>query len=334
MGVSKLLLQTMYLDFVQDEIKSHTQLTSVHITRQANLPMPLCNAQAVNLRGRIFVGGQKRDNPFEIYNYRPKENEWEYFMPAPTTRYAMACFCNQLVCVGGLDAMTRRYTADVHTLNDRVTPYKWCTSMAAMKHARADASAIGFSESLVVAGGQNEQGTLDSIEVYSSDSNQWAAIEDPHSWIGRIGLRTAFSENCWYLTGGERGGQLSSRAEYVFISSLIGGAFKSKPSTSLLEESIKHLPTLPLSGASVLTLEDLVCVVGGEDQYRIDEKGKPSQEVEIYMFAEHSWTCVGKIPESLVQCLIIPLSSTEALICGGMSKYIRPSTSVYKITLK
>lgn len=296
--------------------------------------MPLYNAQAVNLRGTIYVGGQRKENPFEIYRYQPKEDAWEYFIPAPTTRYALTCFCNQVICVGGLDAMSRQYTTNVFALDDRSgTPGKWSLMLVGMMCARADASAIGFSGSMVVAGGHNDLGMLDSIELYYSDTGQWSLVEHPHSWIGRSGLRTAFFENCWYLMGGERGDQLSARAEYIFISSLIGKVRKLKSSANSLEESVKSLPTLPLSGASVAILDGRIFAVGGEDPYR-NRKGKPSCSAEIYVLIQDSWVWAGKIPEQLTQSLVIPLSDTEALVCGGMGNSNRPSSSVFKITLK
>ena len=142
-----------------------------------NLPVGICDAQAVVLNNKVYVGGGK--TPYgardaNIYTYDPTMDTRET-LHGPTYYSALTTYHNKLLLVGGMEASTGQTTNQLWVFEEG--EQTWTQPLPPMPTRRHGASAVSTQDYLIVAGG-----VVDS-EVF--DGQQWVAAEvfDGQQWV-------------------------------------------------------------------------------------------------------------------------------------------------------
>ena len=110
--------------------------------------------------------------------------------------FAMTSLANQLVLVGGWDPVTQKQTSQIGLFASG----RW-TSMPPMNIARSYSTAVCFNNSIIVAGGLDDQARpLSSVEIMDVISRKWYIAKSLP--IPRCELKSTLIGNTIYLMGG------------------------------------------------------------------------------------------------------------------------------------
>ena len=140
-----------------------------------NLPVGMRNAQAVVLNNKVYVGGG--DIPYgatytNIYTYDHTMDTWET-LQSPTRYSALTTYHNKLLLVGGREASTDQITNQLWVFEEG--EQTWTQPLPPMPTRRCGASAVSTQDHLIVAGGYNVGGDLNTVEVF--DGQQWVTAD-------------------------------------------------------------------------------------------------------------------------------------------------------------
>ncbi len=300
----------------------HPGGASLEWKRCAFLPVGIAEAQAVQLKTKVYVQGTT--DPMEtdsvIYMYEVPADAW-VSMQSPIYWSALTIYHSQLVLVGGVETTTRGVTGQLWVLQDEQT---WTQPLPPMPTARHSASVISSGDHLVVAGGDTGGLITDSVEVY--DGVQWVRA-DPLPVACRDTKSTYYS-GIWYLMGGY--GQ-STSVFCTSLQSLIGKATQQPPhlpDTSKQQSVWKTLPDVPYDSSSTTTLGGALLTMGG-----LDSCHTMTSSIKMYSPLTCSWLHIGDTPQDVYTICSITLTTGEMMVIGGRTVSGR-SRYVHKVCLK
>ena len=193
----------MFFSVVQGDILS--PLTSLSWTSCCKAPGGIpSGAQSVCLEDKVYIEGDGK----ELYIYTPATDTWDT-MDTPVYWYALTVYCSQLVLVGGM-LTDGSVTTKLWTLVGR---NRWRVALPPMSEGRRNASAVEYSNNILVAGGYGDSlKDITSVEVYNG-----------HHWVRAQSLpRVCFGQSAivnghWYL----KGYTCSQNFYYASVDSLI-----------------------------------------------------------------------------------------------------------------
>ncbi len=298
----------------------HPGGVSLEWTQCADLPVEMYNAQAVQLRTKVYVQGDtsSAETDYNIYTYEVPTDVWA-FMKSPTRWSALTIYRSQLVLVGGIESKTEEATEQLWVLQDEQTLTQ---PLPPMKAARYSASAISSGDHLVVAGG--EVG-IRLVEVY--DGLEWVRA-DPLP-VACSYIKSTYHSGLWYLMGGY--GQ-STSVFYTSLHALVEKATQQPPHSpdSSEQQSVwKTLPDVPYMWSSTTTLGGALLAVGGKAS-----KGKtPSVHMYSPLTRDRPWLHVGDMCEAVSSTCSITITTREAIVIGGETGG-GISPHVHKVCLK
>ena len=170
------------------------------------------SGQSVIIGHKVFVEGwlktlEKQRKQAAILAYDTIDDRWEEPQFMPVYDAAVAKYRSKLTLVGGaIDDDT--YAKQVYQLENE----KWISSvLPEMLTARSGASAIGKENDLIVAGGFNEYGKTNVVEMYRSSENKWEAVQSLPKPCYR--MKSIVNNDIWYLCGGTgQGGEVYQAA--------------------------------------------------------------------------------------------------------------------------
>lgn len=283
--------------------------------------------QAVWIEGMLYVGGGETSggyrNDASVYIYTPAKDVW-HIMEAPVYWFALTIYRSQLIIIGGFkfvgetEAGILEATDKLWTLNGLK---QWKEVLPPMPTKRCSASALGYGNYLIVAGGGEgiTLDLLDIVEIYID--HQWSRANSlPTSCAS---MKSAVFDDHWYLIGGY--GQ-KEEIYYVSLDSLIASCSPSATKSSLSSCEWERLPDIPLECkyASATIFENQLVVVGGE---QVD----PSTVIYAYSPRSQSWVTVGFLPAALSNTCATVLPTGELMVIGGkpesISKVIKMTNS-------
>ena len=294
-----------------------------------DLPVAMWDMQAVWMEDELYVGGGETSgsyrNDASVYIYTPAKDLW-HIMEVPVYWFALTTYQSQLILVGGFkfvgetEAGILEATDKLWTLNELK---QWQKVLPPMPTKRCSASALGYGNYLIVAGG-GEGITFDLLDVVEVYTN--------HHWFRANSLptscasmkSTAFNDH-WYLIGGY--GQ-KEEIFYASLDSLIASCSPSATKSSLSSCEWERLPDIPLECkyASATIFENQLVVVGGEQVH-----SESSSVIYAYSPRTQSWVTVGFLPAALSNTCATVLPTRELMIIGGkpesISKVIKMKNS-------
>ena len=285
--------------------------------RCGELPYGVSSAQAVVVDGKVYIGGRYSDTDegkYTILMYNPKTQECTQLPKYPAKYFAMASVNNQLTLAGGRESSSRN--SNEIAIWDSATQ-QWLHPYPPMPTARFKASAIGFREFLIVAGGRSYSNPVDIVEILDTFNLNWYHAQTLPTHCHEIGFTQIDDE--LYAMGGGAAMQVFRTSLPKLVSTAIS------PSTP--DEVWEKLPDAPLLESACVSLTKLLLVLGGRD-------GKTrSSLIHQYNPETNEWTKVGILPISRSSCACVMLDSGEVLVFGGEDEGQKRSNQVYIATI-
>ena len=247
---------------------------------------------------------------------------WTELPPAPQYVSEAVAVNNQLVLIGGREALSNTITNMVSTW----TGQGWQQDIPAIPTKRQRPGVTKCNTYIIVAGGQDEdnQTLLDSIDALDTTTRQWytpANLQLPRPM--------------YYL-------QMTVSANHIFVASAhiydtIAKNVWQLPVSTLLkvlvgEDSDPQLWTdfAPTPHYNSALLQDTAhpLAVGG----RVDPL-KSTTEIAMYDHHSDKWSTVGQLLEPRSRCTTVSLSSCSFLVCGGLCYDITKNTLLSSVEL-
>ena len=286
------------------------------------LPVSMQNAQAVWLGDKLYVGGgwtsgSNRDDA-RLYIYTPTTDTWSH-INTPVYYFALITYHSQLVLVGGREYVGEERDGLVANKLWTLTELdQWRETLPPMTTKRYGASAVEFSDNILVAGGVDEGILIDTVEVYNG--HHWAkaqCLPKPCDW-----MKSTVLNGHWYLMGG--GGQ-GKEVYYASLDSLVASC---QPSEKPLPSVWKRLPDVPHALSSTAVFGNRLIAVGG-GYY----PSPPSSSIHAYSPQTQSWVHVGDMPVGPRFTCTAVLPTGELMVIGGWSDTLVFESCVHKASL-
>ena len=285
--------------------------------RCGELPYGVSSAQAVVVDGKVYIGGRYTDTDegkYTILIYDPKTQECTQLPKYPAKYFAMASVNNQLTLAGGRESSS--HDSNEIAILDSATQ-QWLHPYPPMPTARYKASAIGFREFLIVAGGRSGSSPFDIVEILDTFNLNWYHAQTLPTHCHEIGF-SQIDDELYALGGGA--------AMQVFRASL-SRLVSTSISPSTPDEVWEKLPDAPLLESACVSLNKLLLALGGRD-------GKTrSSLIHQYNPETNQWTKVGILPISRSSCACVMLEKTKVLVFGGEDEGQKRSNQVYIATI-
>ena len=279
-------------------------LTVQEVTQERSSLPHIKGAQAVFIKGKVYIG---RATPSVWFYDRILEKWIKLDQDAPVKNYALACYQDQLVLVGGSD-LEGKISSQVLVWKEGKNEWDSDT-IHKMGHSRENPAAIGYGMYLIAMGGTSTslQGlfvtTLKNIEIY--DSKQWSQAAS----LPRPGYMVQCIEEDDYLYILNSDGWT---IRFCHLPSLISTAKNKSKVKHLWKEIHRDVPHTR-SCVSVFG-NNLLAVAGAGSDGSIyayePSKKNPSQG---------HWkkvACNGFLP-AIKNAYCLPVGTREMFLCGG-----------------
>ena len=275
-----------------------------------DIPTGTYCAQAVVIRGRVYVGGgdtssdddDDDDDDYLIQQYCPTDDRWYTLPPAPVYYFGMGELNGQLVIVGG-KTRQRDVTGKVHTLNS--STQKWVESIAPMPTARSRPAVLSLPSCLTVVGGGDQRGThLSDVEIFMPHTSQWHKMTSPAPSPLYNMTTTVINNKCFIAEYG-------SSKVYQLCVSLQQTTTDSTNTPQVITKWTK-LCDLPSKGRGLGSINRCLLAVGGEVGWL-----NPITTILGFSPITNTWKTVGELPEPRCDCTTVLLPTGELLVMGG-----------------
>ena len=297
--------------------------------RLPDLPIATVNATAIVIARNVYVcGGGCPDvaSAGVVQVYDLDKATWTKLPPAPQYNSQAVAINNQLVLIGGFEALSRTISNMVSTW----TGQGWQQDIPAMPTTRFRPGVTTYGTYVIVAGGlaEDKETLLNSIDVLHTTTLQWSTPANLQ--LSRPMYRM----------------QITVSATHICVASA-GITYDATTNTSTSSKSVWQLPVSTLT--KVLMGEDHSphdweeiaptphyssvllqhtahpLAVGGQDS------GKPTPNIIMFDSRSNKWSTVGQLLEPRTRCTVVGLSRYSFLVCGGASDPIDRNTRLSSI---
>ena len=272
--------------------------------REPPVPRYVGDAQAVWLKDKVYVGGQR--DASRLYIYTPATDTWTT-LDTPVYDFALTTYHSQLLLVGGWNRFEQPLANKLWTLSE---DGQWQESLPPIPTLFIHVSAMSHGDHLLVIGGNDYNN-----RVYVYNGHHWASAQHLSPRLDFI-VPTVFNGHL-YLMGREN---YLSQQMYVYSASLDSLLASCQPSETSQPSSLWKRLTDPPSGRCYPAVfgNRLVAVVGGGS----------TTSLHAYSSLTQSWEHIGDAPVSsnLIFFCAVVLPSNELMIVG--------KPRAFKVTLK
>ena len=301
-------------DFQTNEVlKSHP---SLHSVRLPDLPIATVGATAIIIGQNVYLcGGLCHDvtSACRVQVYDLHKQSWIILPPAPLYHCRAAAINNQLVLIGGRQALSHAITNIVSTW----TGESWQQELPPMPTKRSRPGVTTYRSFVIVAGGRAEdnQTVLDNIDVLDTTKRQWwcpanlhlprplymivLTISTAHVYVASAFIRYDATTNRFATS--KRVWQLPVTALEKVLSNDDGTPYQ-------------WTETCPTPNYHSLLLQGTAhpLAVGGNA-----EPYNPSADVVVYDPNSNVWSTVGQLLIPRIRCAVVCLSKSSFLVLGG-----------------
>lgn len=295
-------------------------------TECCEMPMGMFQAQAVFLKGRIYIGGGNTGNLITdalVIEYNPRKDTWT---PLPannsTTSFGLCKLGGELIAVGGVVGVDVISTVVVF---DSLTK-RWKESLPPMDVARQSPNCLSVKSAIIVCGGVSCAGELlSSIEVIKSDTFQWYTA----GYLSRSAILSHSSPLVIYDSIYLLGGYKSSTANSC------SNAAHSSPIDLLLSYSgvtpfsWYPMPATPHFQSTAACIGSCLVSLGGTSS---PYTSPVHRSIHAFSHSSNSWIYVGDLPYAFCHGTALSLPNNEIYVMGGWVEpgRFKRSCKVYK----
>ena len=224
-------------------------------------------------------------------------------------QFTMAVLQDQLTLVGGCESSSWKVTNQIAVWDSR----QWTHPYPPMPTPRHSPAVVTHIKWLVVAGGDDGNHCLSTVEIMDATNKQWFTAT-PLPVRCRDMTSAIVGEECYFMGGFTDQSPPNKSNIHVFHVS-ISAITSQAPSQSTITPVQWHtLPDTPLACSAALALCGSLLAVGGR---HISED--PSSAIHLYQPGSGQWVKVGDLPTARDSCSCTLLPSGEILVAGGFT---------------
>ena len=245
------------------------------------------------------------DDGKRVLLYDTEQKQWQCLGYYSFKHFAIAFFKKQVVLVGGYDEVKDEYSSVVSAW-DRSRSY-WKEINSTMPTPRGDATAVGYKQWLIVAGGFDGRNALDTVEMFDSGTQTWSMVDPlPAACLSIQSALHQYKGGCdtWYLLGKASGLGDNRLAFCTSLASLTQSHCGARV--------WRELPKPPLSCSGVVSIHGYLLAVGGKDR-----QSQRKSTIHIFLHGTGEWLQVAELPSPRHSCMCAGLSSGKFLVIGG-----------------
>ena len=249
---------------------------------------------AVYLNGKIFVGdGHWRYHQFLcVFNFVSRTwSKLPFHDSCQMHGFTLATSNSKVHTLGGTwrkDGKEQEYSNKVFSLDDDL---KWCNTLPPLNIGRGHATSTSFDRFILVVGGWGRNGALSSVEVLDrsqSSSTWWEICDLPvKSWF----MQCTVTHDELFIGCGAGTENTVYTAKLSTVKESLNVDEDSESSVSP-ESFWQSLPTTPLKGSGLVSVNNCLLTVGGYNG------PKPHSSVHLYDCYKKTWSKVSDIRNS------------------------------------
>ena len=288
----------------------------------SNLPVAMRLAHATVINDTLYIGGghctTANDN-YYMFSYKLIDDQWMTLPLLPQCFGVPTNINNQLCYTGGQDYSTSRATNKVITLHN----HHWVTQYPNMVMARQRHTAVTYQHYTIVAGGYGEHGsTLDTIEVFNSNNNQWTILSTHLPQPMRNINATTCNQSFIIARYTTADGRANNGTFIISMDSLVGADQQSlTSSTSEDDNKWSQLCSTPYWHTAIVPNTSPPVIIGGEDNQR-----KAVDNISLYDDSSDSWRTVSSLPISCTQATVATINDV-IIVAGGCTDHSTMETA-------
>ena len=278
----------------------------------SNLPVTMRGARATVINDTLYIGGgycTTANDDYYMFSYKLIDDQWMRLPLLPQAYGVPTNINNQLCYTGGLDYSTSDITNKVITLHN----HHWVIQYPNMVMARGRHTAVTYQHYTIVAGGEGEdRSTLDTIEVYNNNNNQWTILSTHLPQPMRLVNATTCNQS-FIIAGYTNADGRASKTTYIISMDSLVGADQQSLTSSTSEDDNKwsELYPTPYWNTAIVSNTSPPVNIGGQDNQR-----KAVNNISLYDDSSNSWRTVSSLPISCARATVATINDI-IIVAGG-----------------
>ena len=243
---------------------------------------------------------------------------WSTLPDSHYSNFSHAVIDGLLTCVGGRSGgWGGLRTNTLHSLTEEDHKRQWCEVFPPMPTARSRTASVTTEQALVVAGGHDGRKYLDTVEVMTIATKQWATAQHlPHPFGAISGT---ICGDQLYLGGGFVGWDRDSKSVLTcFLTDLLPPQSLAVSTLSLATKPgvWRKIKNLPVTRFTLIILRGHLLAIGGRCG-----SCDPTADVHCYNHQNDSWHVVSKMKNKRHLSVSAVLPEDQLLVVGGDESY-------------
>ena len=233
-------------------------------------------------------------------------SSWSQLPGSPTFFCPSVIINDLLTIVGGRICDARTITNQLFSLTGEGSGRRWTEEFPPMPTKRYGTIVLCTEAALIVAGGEDDESTLQTVEVMDIESLQWSTAADlPQP------LPCAPASLC--------GNQMYILREFHMYTCSLQALIQSRKSflASLRNRGArvwKKVAAPPVTDTTCLSIHGRLLAIGGKDSDR-----KPTSAVHMYNPATDSWEVISHMENPRCNCIAAVLPDNQLMVVGGVT---------------
>ena len=296
---------------------------------RSNLPVPMRYAHATIINDILYIGGglcPTVNDEFLMFSYKLTDDQWR-ILPILPQRYGVPTnINNDISYIGGHDPSTGRPTNKVITLLNN----NWTTQYNNITIARYYHAVVSYQHYTIVAGGEGEDGsTLDTIEVFNCNNNQWTILSTHLPKPMKVINATTCNQS--FIIAGYVGanGYSNNATHIITIDTLLGTEQQQSLTSSTSEHDNKwsELCQTPYWNTTIVPNTTPPVIIGG-----YDEQGKTVNNIFLYDDSSNSWRTISSLPISCAGATVATINNIMIIVGGCTDCSTREAANATTLT--
>ena len=240
----------------------------------------------------------------QAFCYTISTSSWDQLPDSPTYSCHSVIINNLLTIVGGRSYIGHTLTNQLFSLTGEGNDRRWSVKFPPMPTKRCGIIVLCTEAALIVAGGENDESMLRTVEVMNTKTHQWSTAADLPQPV-----KFAPSSVCGdqvYILGGSNMYTCSLQA-LLQSCKLFLASFRNRGARVW-----KEVAAPPVTETTCVSIHGQLLAIGGED---LDQK--PTSAVHMYSLTTDSWEIISYMGTPRHDCIAAVLPNNQLMVVGG-----------------
>ena len=269
-------------------------------------------AHATVINDVLYIGGGQCttiSDDYYMFSYKLIDDQWMR-LPLLPQAYGVPTNINDQLCyTGGKDYSTLRSTNKVITFEHD----QWIVKHCNMTTARCLHGVVSYQHYTIVAGGKGEdESTLDTIEVFNCNNNQWTILSTHLPKPMRVINATTCNQS-FIIAGYEGANSRANNGTFIISMDSLVEVDQQSLTSSTSEDDNKwsQLYPTPYWHTAVVPNTSTPVIIGGHDNQL-----KAVNNISLYDDSSDSWKTVSSLPISCAWATVATINDV-IIVSGG-----------------